>query len=383
MLDQALAFLLDVVFGLVTYAFLLRFAMQWLRAPFRNPLGQAVVALTDWAVKPARKVIRGYRGLDGSTLLLAWVSQFAWLCVIALVLGPGGFDGMTWATFALLACVDLVKALIWLLIIVVIVQAVLSWVAPDGPFAGTLNAMTFRFLAPIRRVVPPIGGALDLSPLILIVVLQLILILPVSWLESAVVTLFREVVERERSMAKESEVRWDRLTAPELQEAVQDKTVVIVPLGATEQHGPHLPVQVDWRSAYEISMRAARLMAGRQRALVTPAIPFGMSEHHMSLGGTLTLDYSTMAAVVGCVVRSAARHGFERIFVLNGHGGNIAALEVMLTELTIELELPLAGGTYWHIAAKSIREILEHQTQLIHACEAETSILQALSPELV
>src|SRR5260221_7138075 len=101
-------------------------------------------------------------------------------------------------------------------------------------------------------------------------------------------------------------VRWDRLTAPALREAVNDKTVVIVPLGATEQHGPHLPTQVDWRSAYEISMRAARLMAAmpnKQRALVTPAIPFGMSEHHMSLGGTLTLDFATMSAVVRCVVR--------------------------------------------------------------------------------
>jgi YggT family protein len=125
-------------------------------------------------------------GLDGSTLVLAWISQFAWLCTLALLVGGGGFDGSTWATFALLACVELVKALIWLLIIVVIAQAVLSWVAPDGPFAGTLNAMTFRFLAPIRRVVPPVGGTLDLSPLILIVVLQLILILPIRWLESAV-----------------------------------------------------------------------------------------------------------------------------------------------------------------------------------------------------
>ncbi|MEO8302956.1 MAG: creatininase family protein [Betaproteobacteria bacterium] len=184
-------------------------------------------------------------------------------------------------------------------------------------------------------------------------------------------------------MTDEPEVRWDRLSAPALRDAVKDKTVVIIPLGATEQHGPHLPTQVDWRSAYEISLRAARLMAGRQRALVTPAIPFGMSEHHMSLGGTLTLDYATMAAVVGCVVRSAARHGFERIFVLNGHGGNIAALDTIITELTIELKLPLAGGTYWYIAAASIRGILEQQSQLIHACEAETSIMQALSPELV
>jgi creatinine amidohydrolase len=184
-------------------------------------------------------------------------------------------------------------------------------------------------------------------------------------------------------MANDVEVRWDRMSAPAIREAAKDKTVVIIPLGATEQHGPHLPTQVDWRSAYEISMRAARLMAGRQRALVTPAIPFGMSEHHMSLGGTLTLDYATMAAVVGCVVRSAARHGFERIFVLNGHGGNIAALDTIITELTIELKLPLAGGTYWYIAAASIREILEQQPQLLHACEAETSIMMALSPETV
>ena len=185
------------------------------------------------------------------------------------------------------------------------------------------------------------------------------------------------------TVANSPEVRWDRMTAPALVEAARDKTVVIIPIGATEQHGPHLPTQVDWRLAYEVSLRAARLMHSRQRALVTPAIPFGMSEHHMSLGGTLTLNYSTMAALVGCLVRSAARHGFTRMFVLNGHGGNIAALETIITELTIELKLPLAGGTYWSIAEESIRGILEQQTRLLHACEAETSMLQALHPETV
>ena len=94
------------------------------------------------------------------------------------------------------------------------------------------------------------------------------------------------------------EVRWDRLTAPALVKAAQEKTVVIIPLGATEQHGPHLPTQVDWRLAYEVSLRAAALMHGRQPALVTPAIPFGMSEHHMSLGGTITLNFAAMAAVI-------------------------------------------------------------------------------------
>lgn len=191
MFEPALRLLLDSAFGLVTYGFLLRFMMQWLRTPFRNPLGQAVVALTDWAVKPARKVVPGYKGLDGSTLVLAWVAEFAWLASLALLLGPGAFDGGVAATFALLAVVELVKAAIWILIIIVIAQALLSWFAPDGPFAGVLNAMTFRFLAPIRRVVPPLGGSLDLSPLILILALQLVLLLPIRWLEVAVLTLFR------------------------------------------------------------------------------------------------------------------------------------------------------------------------------------------------
>ena len=191
MLGQALRFLVDTAFGIITYAFLLRFTMQWLRVPFRNPLGQAVVALTDWAVKPVRRVVPGYKGLDGSTLLLAWVAEFAWLVTLELLAGRGAFDSATAMTLALLACVELVKATLWLLIIVVFAQAILSWTAPDGPFAGVLNALTFRFLAPIRRRIPPLGGTLDLSPLILIVALQLLLMLPVRWLEGVVVTLFR------------------------------------------------------------------------------------------------------------------------------------------------------------------------------------------------
>jgi YggT family protein len=91
----------------------------------------------------------------------------------------------------LLAAVELLKAALWMLIFVVIAQAILSWVAPDGPLAGLLNALTFRFLRPIRRIVPPLGGTLDLSPLILIVLLQLVLMLPVRWLEMAVLGLYR------------------------------------------------------------------------------------------------------------------------------------------------------------------------------------------------
>jgi len=86
--------------------------------------------------------------------------------------------------------VRLLRAALWLLIIAVFAQAILSWTAPHGPFAGVLNALTFRFLAPIRRMIPPLGGTLDLSPLIVIVLAQLALMLPVPWLEGAVPALF-------------------------------------------------------------------------------------------------------------------------------------------------------------------------------------------------
>lgn len=189
-MDQAAKFLLDTAFGILTYAFLLRFAMQWLRAPFRNPVGQAVTALTDWAVKPLRRLVPGYGGIDWSTLLLAWLAQLLWLSALAALSGRAEFGGALLATLALLAGVELLKAALWLLIVVVLAQAILSWTAPDGPLAGVLNALSFRFLAPIRRVIPPLGGSLDLSPLVLIVLAQLALMLPVPWLESAVLLAF-------------------------------------------------------------------------------------------------------------------------------------------------------------------------------------------------
>ena len=85
----------------------------------------------------------------------------------------------------------MIKASLWILIGAVFIQAILSWVAPDGPLAGVLNALTFRFLAPIRRTIPPLGGTLDLSPLIVIVLAQLVLMLPIAWLEQMVAQLFR------------------------------------------------------------------------------------------------------------------------------------------------------------------------------------------------
>jgi YggT family protein len=190
-MDQALLLVLNTAFGLFAYAFLLRFMMQWQRAPFRNPVGQALTALTDWAVKPARRVLPGFKGQDTATLVLAWLAQFVWLLATSLVVNRGVPGGTVVLALALIAPLELVKAALWILIVAVVIQAVMSWFGPEGPLAGFLNAMTFRFLAPIRRVIPPVGGTLDLSPLILIVLIQLVLMVPIPWAEGAVLSFFR------------------------------------------------------------------------------------------------------------------------------------------------------------------------------------------------
>ena len=190
MWTDALRFLVNTVFGFVVYSALLRFIMQWLRAPFRNPVGQAVIALTDWAVKPLRRVLSGRGGYDWASLVAAWIAEVLWLAAL-FVIGGMAFTGGVAGLLAVLAVVELIKAGLWIMIVAVLLQAILSWIAPDGPLAGVLNAMTFRVLAPIRRVVPPIGGTLDLSPLIAIVIGQLILMLPVAWLEQGVAQIFR------------------------------------------------------------------------------------------------------------------------------------------------------------------------------------------------
>ena len=179
------------------------------------------------------------------------------------------------------------------------------------------------------------------------------------------------------------EVEWWRLKAAEINALAARDAVVIVPVGSTEQHGPHLPTQVDALLAGEISRRAARRIAATTPVVVTPTVWSGLAEHHMSLGGTLSLDFRAFFALLQCLCRSLVRQGFRRILILNGHGGNITALNVVVNELAVELQIPLAATTYWVLGKDSFAKILERQTTVRHACEAETSMLLALAPNLV
>jgi creatinine amidohydrolase len=181
-----------------------------------------------------------------------------------------------------------------------------------------------------------------------------------------------------------SDVEWINLTAKELRDLGQNgTTIAVLPVGSIEQHGPHLPVQVDALLVTEVARRTARLVAATDPIVVLPTVWSGLAEHHMSLGGTLTLDLPTFYALIRCLVRSLVRSGFRRIILINGHGGNMTAMNAIVGELSVETALPIALATYWVAAEAEFAQILDEQTTVKHACEAETSMVLALRPDLV
>jgi len=171
MLAQIGVFLVDAVLSFFVFLLLARFHFQWLRVPFRNPVGEFVLATTSWMVTPARRIIPGIAGLDLATLLLAWLLQAFSLWAQASIVGaePGA------ATIAAIALVDLLRYSLYILVFAVIVQAVLSWVNPYTPMAPAFDTITRPFLRPLRRFVPPLGNV-DLTPLILLLALYVLLI---------------------------------------------------------------------------------------------------------------------------------------------------------------------------------------------------------------
>jgi creatinine amidohydrolase len=180
-----------------------------------------------------------------------------------------------------------------------------------------------------------------------------------------------------------TEVQWRRLRADQLRELARENAIAIVPVGAMEQHGPHLPVEVDSLLAETIALQTARLMAKTAPVVVLPCLWTGISEHHMSFGGTISLRFATFSALLTDVCDSLVRHGFRRIVLLNGHGGNDNGLRVIADELASVLKVSVVQLTYWHAAVHPIAVLLDRQKRLQHACEAETSMLMALRPELV
>lgn len=168
----ALNFLLQSLGNFFIALFLLRFLMQCLRVPFRNPLGAFVIALSSWAVLPLRRVLPGFGGFDWASLLAALVLQFFLLWLLFFINSPLEPD-FFWLLVSSLRA--LLQLSIYIFIGALIAQALLSWISPYAPMAAILWQFTKALLTPVQRVLPPIAGV-DLSPLVIIVLLQLILL---------------------------------------------------------------------------------------------------------------------------------------------------------------------------------------------------------------
>jgi creatinine amidohydrolase len=161
----------------------------------------------------------------------------------------------------------------------------------------------------------------------------------------------------------------------------------VVPLGALEQHGHHLPLLTDSLLAESVVSRAAQLLA--DEALFLPVLWLGASDHHLAFPGTVSLPSELYADVIVRLIESLIQGGFRRIFLLNAHAGNITPAESALMRLAISHrtqtpDLMLAFSSWFDLAAPELNEAgFLHQTHVIHACEWETSGILADRPELV
>jgi creatinine amidohydrolase len=173
--------------------------------------------------------------------------------------------------------------------------------------------------------------------------------------------------------------------APELH-LLANEMVVVLPLGATEQHGPHLAVGTDTDIVSRLAQEAERNFP--ENVLLCPTLPFGSSNHHLSFGGTVSLAPELFTRVITDLVTSLLKSGFRRIVLLNGHGGNCTpvkqSLAVLSQNFDADLQPNIALVTYWELAGKAFAGAPPMESPaLSHACEYETSLMLHLFPEKV
>jgi creatinine amidohydrolase len=165
------------------------------------------------------------------------------------------------------------------------------------------------------------------------------------------------------------------LTRVELAD-VAPRAVLVLPFGAIEQHGPHLPFGTDFATVEAIARGAAERAASEAPIVLAPALPYGSSHHHLDVGGALSLSADAFAACARDLLRSAGASGFRRAFVINGHGGNDQLLRVAAAGS----DLAVAGGSYWTLAAAALAGMVPPPSPVPgHAGRFETSLALALA----
>lgn len=166
---------------------------------------------------------------------------------------------------------------------------------------------------------------------------------------------------------------------------IAGEALVVLPVGATEQHGPHLPTGTDYFTVEHLAREAAREAAAEIPVVVAPALPYGSSDHHLIFGGTLSLSTATYYQVLRELTLSLAEDGFRRIFLVNGHGGNHELAQLAARDVALARDVRVAAGSYWNIAWDALIAEGAHLSSRLpgHAGRFECSMMLALRPDIV
>lgn len=181
-------------------------------------------------------------------------------------------------------------------------------------------------------------------------------------------------------MNVQQEYRYNRLTWPEMNEAIAMQKVVLLPTGSTEQHSHHMPLDTDIFLAESVCLEAGRRIP--EKVLVLPPVSYGLNLHHIDFPGTIHIEPETFIAFCLNITKSVAYHGFRKMLLVNGHGSNHPLIDIVARRTVLETESLCAAVTYLTLALDAFETVRESDV-IAHADEIETSLYLHLAPERV
>lgn len=181
-------------------------------------------------------------------------------------------------------------------------------------------------------------------------------------------------------MSASTEYRYNRLTWAEMNEAIAMQKVVILPTGSTEQHGRHLPLDVDLFLVESVCLEVGRRIP--DRVLVLPPIAYGLNLHHIDFPGTIHIEPEVFIAFCSNITTSVAYHGFTKILIVNGHGSNTPLIDLVARKTVLATNSLCAAVNYFALALQAFDQVRDTPV-LAHADEFETSLYLYLAPERV
>ena len=181
-------------------------------------------------------------------------------------------------------------------------------------------------------------------------------------------------------MSAATEYRYNRLTWEEMNDAIAMQKVVILPTGSTEQHGHHLPLDVDVFLAESVCLEVGR--RAPEKVLVLPPIAYGLNLHHIDFPGTIHIEPEVFIAFCLNITKSVAYHGFKKILLINGHGSNAPLIDLIARKTVLATNSLCAALNYFPFATDAFDKVKETPV-MAHADEFETSLYLHLAPERV